>query len=142
MATLEYVAGFVRAIHHGMTFDPPAHITGPVLHRADSGSLFLDAEDGALYREVMSRLTDEHGGKDISPRTLEAYLQDVLFSALDLKSESKDDAVFETRLIEAMRELRRKLGETSVDYLCHVPVLGLDTAGLPTTIGDVHSTCA
>lgn len=137
MAGLGYVEDFVRAVHGSLTSGTP-DVFPPVLYRAGQGSLFLEPDEVMLYRQAASRLVNEQAGDDLSPSTVEGYLADVLFASLDLKSETKDDAGFEARLTTAMKDLRRRLKAAPVVYLCHVPVLGLDTSGLPVAFGDVR----
>jgi len=139
MAQLDYVEGFVRGVHRSMTSGVSAKLTGPWFSRKDQGSLFLDEGDATAYARVVARLVEEQGKKeDVSRRTLETHLQDVLFSALDLKADSKDDAEFEKRLVVAMAQFRGRLKQPPTDYTCYIPVFGLDVEGLPSNMGGVR----
>lgn len=141
MARLDYVADVVRTIFREMTPGVPTGIPqGPWFARKGQGSLFLDEDDATAYRAVVGRLTEEQAKRGIraSPSNMETLLQDVLFTALEPRSESGDEDAFERRLAKAMATLGRRLSEPPRDFTWHIPILGVADDGLPVSVGTVR----
>jgi Apea-like HEPN len=139
MGHLDYVESFVRALHRDMTLGTPTKFTTPFVWRKGKGTLFLEESDVEAYSSVVARLTEQQRRRGhISKRTLESYVQDVLFTALDFHIDPKSDARFDERLAIAMVELHRRLQQPAADYVCYVPVSSLSPEGLPWTLGTVR----
>ena len=136
MATLSYVARFVRDVFSRAPSTSSPNLDGRWFSRKDQGFIALDADESSAYARVVSRLAKEYGkAGDISTKTLATFVQDVLFATLNLQAATQDIRACECRLKAAMRELHRKLADPAVSYSCFLPVQGLSAEGLPTTLG-------
>lgn len=136
MATLSYVASFVRDVFSRATSTSSPNLDGRWFSRRDQGFISLDKDETVAFAEVVTRLAKEHGkAGDISMKTLETLVQDVLFGTLDLQAATQDTRACERRLRVAMEGLHGKLTEPAVAYSCFLPVLGLSAEGLPTALG-------
>jgi hypothetical protein len=136
MATLSFVASFVRDVFSRTTSTSSPNLDGRWFSRKDQGFIALEAGESAAYAGVVSRLAREYGkAGDISTKTLATFVQDVLFATLDLQAATQDVQACECRLKAAMGELHRKLTDPAVPYCCFLPVQGLSAEGLPMTLG-------
>lgn len=138
MANLGQVSDFIRSIHASLAAGSPSSLNGlRVLSKRNEGSLFLDRSESAQFDEAVAALRKTFGKKpDISQKTVEQYLRDALFGALDLQKRSQ--APFEDRLALAIDELKASLAKLPVDYKCYLPLAGCDASGLPWTFGAVR----
>lgn len=105
--------------------------------RRDEGSLFLDPEEQAAYSAVIAALMKTYVPKDdLSRRSVETFVQDALFKALDLREQRKTR--FEERLDTELQTLSVRLTAPSQSFTSWIAVDGLERAGLPARFGDVR----
>ncbi len=122
---LRDVAEFIQLVRSRLSAGEPVHDEGMWFSRRDEGSLFLDAEETSAYSYVVTELERQHVPReDLSRRSVEAFLQEALFAALDLQSRSS--LPFDERLSAALDRLLTKLKAPSKVFRCWVPVEGLD----------------
>jgi hypothetical protein len=117
------VAAFVRSIHSDLSGQPEPD-DGIWFSRTDEGSVFLDAERAAVYSRVVTELMKTYAPReDLSRRTVEGFLQEAVFDALDIHSRSTSS--FDERLRAALDKLVTRLRAPSEVYRCWVPIEGL-----------------
>lgn len=135
--TIVYVEDFIRTVQQNLAPGLPHGPGGLWISRHDEGSIFLDDADRVAYSITVGRLVDEFAkASDLSRRSVEKYLQDSLFQALDIGN--KSIKTFDTRLQDAVRHLLAVLLSPSLSYKCFVPVNGLSPMDLPFIFGDVR----
>jgi hypothetical protein len=107
--------------------------------RRDDGSLFMDPEEQAAYSALIAALMKTYVPKDdLSRRSVETFVQDALFEALDLRERRKTR--FEERLDAELQNLLVRLKAPSQSFTCWIAVDGLEGVGLPARFGDVRFT--
>jgi hypothetical protein len=120
---LPQVAAFIRSIHSDRS-GQPAPDNGIWFSRRDEGSVFLDAERAVVYSRVVTELMKKYAPReDVSRRTVEGFLQEAVFEALDIQSRSTSS--FDDRLRAALDKLLARLRAPSEVYRCWVPIEGL-----------------
>jgi hypothetical protein len=86
--------------------------------------LALDVEQARAYSALVDHLMTSHvRNEDLSQRSVESFLQDAIFAALDLPSRSRKK--FETRLTAALQVLLNRLKAPSHRFECWVPIDGV-----------------
>ncbi|MGE3275201.1 MAG: hypothetical protein AB7O67_08810 [Vicinamibacterales bacterium] len=101
------------------------------------GSLFLDPEERKEYTATIAHLMATHVPKhDLSRRSVETFLQDALFEALDLQG--KSNTSFDDRLQASLDRLLSRLEAKSQRFTCWIPIDGADLATLPAHFAEVR----
>lgn len=121
---LSEVEAFIRLIHSNLSTAQGSPQGGIWFYRTDEGSLFLDPAETKTYRALVAQLIDKFvKGEDLSQRSVESYLQETVFSSLDLRSKTKDP--FDDRLLAALSRLAQLLKAPPEKWHCWVPIEGL-----------------
>lgn len=135
--TIVYVEDFIRSVQQNLAPGLPHGPGGLWISRHDEGSIFLDDAEREGYSNTVGRLVDEFAkAGDLSRRSVETYLQDSLFHALDIRN--KTPKTFQVRLTEAVRDLLTVLLSPPLSYKCFVPIRGLSPKDLPFVFGNVR----
>ncbi len=132
---LAEVATFIRFVRDRLK---PGESTsdGKWIYRAKEGSLFLDLEETKEFARVVDSLLKKHVPRDdLSKRSVESFLLDAMFDALDLRS--KKSITFEWRLRKSLAVLQNRLVAPSEKFTCWVPIEGLKLGKRPGRFGGV-----
>jgi hypothetical protein len=135
---LPQVSDFLRRLAKPAVAEPvDLSSYGKIFSNVEEGTVLLDADDGARYQAVLTRLitaavTDE----DISSKEVERALQRAIFFALDINRQ-RDSIPLDERIATATLELHRSLTRHHESYLCYVPVRGLESPASPYRFGPV-----
>lgn len=122
---LPEVAAFIRSVQSGLTVGATLDVGGLWFSRHDEGSLFLDAAEAAAYSRLVADLLKQHVPReDLSARSVESFLQEAIFSALDLPSRSSSG--FNVRLRVALELLLALLKAPPERFRCWIPIEGLE----------------
>jgi Apea-like HEPN len=134
---LPCVEQFVSDVYRDSEPGYPDDLSGVSFSRPGEGSLFLSQRETAEYARVVSRLMDDFvKHEDMSRRSVERYLQDVLFAAFDIHS--RTTVSFDDRLASGVAGLWRRLTQPASEYTIWVPVGGLAPEGLPRRFGKLR----
>jgi hypothetical protein len=124
VSLLPEVAEFIRQIHGKRPHSKSPRPDGVWWSRRDEGFLVFDADQTRAYRSVVQRLLKRHvPNDDLSVKSVESFLQDAVFSALDLPKRSTD--TFEDRLKQALERLLSLLKAPSQRFTCWISIDGL-----------------
>jgi hypothetical protein len=100
------------------------------------GSLQLDYEESSRYHKCLDnlvRITVKND--DLSRRSVEKALQEAILKAICTETKSIS---LDVRIRKVLDELRENLSRKSITYSCYVPVHGLKTEKLPSSIGQIE----
>ncbi len=101
------------------------------------GTLLFNREDVAQYSNVVRQLlADFAKNEDLSRRSVEALLEDAIFTAWDPRHESRVQS--DERVRMAATDLKTRLSAKPVEYLVFVPVEGFEPKELPFTFGGIR----
>ncbi|GEM_PF-981835 len=111
---------------------------GVLFGSADEGNVVLDHKEAKEYRECLDEL---YNSKEIQKkhgkRAVEILMQEAILHALDLNNK-RCDKPFESRLSEAVKELKSKLQVNPKRWVVHMRVEGLAKEGLSYKFGKVR----
>jgi hypothetical protein len=137
MSRLDYVEAFIRGIHENLSPGIPETLAGIWISREGEGSLFLDQSDSGAYESTVDRLIDDFVKDDsLSRRSVESFLQEALFRALDINGTSSQ--TFDERIGPSQAALRKRLASPPSEFRCLVRVDGLAGKDLPFALGRVR----
>src|SRR5688572_30429931 len=121
---LPEVEAFIRLIYSNLSKAQGSPQGGIWFSRTDEGSLFLDPAETKTYRALVAQLIDTFvKGEDLSRRSVESYLNEAVFSSLDLNSRTKGS--FDDRLLAALSRLAQLLKSPAEKWRCWIPIEGL-----------------
>lgn len=107
---------------------------GAIWSRQGEGSIWLDAEEWDIYRQLLSKVIHRFSFEsNLSEKAIDSALKDAIFSVVGLADSNDNDV--EGRIGQAMEELRRTLIPPSMAYECWIQVDGLAPSGLPGSFG-------
>ncbi len=101
------------------------------------GSMFLEPETLAEYREVRQKLLNKFApDEDLSESAIDSALRTAVFEVVDIPKRRDQD--LSMRLDHALRKLQTFLANPSEEYECWIEVGGLDLDSLPACFGGVR----
>lgn len=131
------IQGFIRSIHEGLSHGPEDTHPNLVLSKENEGSVLLSDPETTEFKGLATQLLLHFGKKEeISRQTIEGYLQQAIFSALDIRS--LNALPFERRLDGAVTQVIKRLAESPAEHTCYVPVGGIANEGLPFRLGPLR----
>ena len=135
--TLANVERFIRQLQANLAPHTSGNLRGIWFSRRDDGSLFLDEEETATYTGIVDELMKEFVPReDLTRRSVESFLQDALFSSLDIRKK-RTAQTFDERLTETVKKLGAVLSAPSELFRCWLPVNGLSIGRAHASFGGV-----
>lgn len=136
-AAINKIIEFISAIKYSDTLVAGGDIA-MILQSAEDGALQLNAADAHQYRATLQYLLDAvSSDEQISAKALETLFQNTIFSSLDI-NELRSETVFNQRLDNAIRELRKSILAKSRTFYVYHPVCGLSSDSLPIRVGKIE----
>lgn len=131
-AALKVAAAAIRQIAAAPAGDSSAAPEAVVLFsRGDLGGMSLTGETALAYGSASDAIWRAVRQEELlSKGTVDAALQIAILQACDAAGTNATKP-FERRLEQAIKELKSRMTAPSLRWDVHVPVLGLDPAGLP-----------
>ncbi len=103
----------------------------------DEGSMFLEPETLAEYRDVRQKLLEKFApDEDLSESAIDSALRTAVFEVVDIPK--RRDQNLSVRLDHALEKLQTFLASPSEEYECWIEVGGLDVSSLPACFGGVR----
>ena len=103
----------------------------------DEGSMFLEPETLAEYRDVRQKLLEKFApDEDLSESAIDSVLRTAVFEVVDIPK--RRDQNLSVRLDQALEILRTFLASPSEEYECWIEVGGLDVSSLSACFGGVR----
>lgn len=131
------VETFLRKLYNTATDDENIAAPGQIFSKKGFGSVVLNPEEAAEYREVVSGLMKGYAkDKLLSRRAVEVELRDAVFSAFGRPGAKRTS--FERRLAAALQNLDAQLRREATSYTVFMPVAGARPDGLPFTFGKLR----
>lgn len=123
--TLPEVAAFIRQIRADLKpAASPSSDDAVWFSRRGGGFLALSREETRAYSAIIARLMQKFvPNEDLSRRSVETFLQDAMFTALDLQSRSQE--TFDVRLRSALGRLLTLLKAPCQTFTCWIPIEGV-----------------
>jgi len=99
------------------------------------GSLHLNYEGASRYRECLRNLVENSvKDDDLSLKTVEGLFQEALLEAFYLEESS---ASIDLKINDILEGLKQKLTAKRIPYCCYIPVCGINSEGLPLSMGKI-----
>lgn len=131
------VETFLRKLYYTATDEENLLSSGQIFSKKGFGSIFLNPQEAAEYRKIVSGLMKGYANDELlSRRAVEAELRDALFSAFGKPGAKRTG--FERRLGRSLQKLDSQLRRDTTSYTVFMPVAGARTDGLPFTFGKLR----